>query len=147
MYSLVMMAALTAGPDVPQHWMCPVTPSNYGCGFWSKFSFYDCCAPARYGWVDCWNKGFSYYPGACPSNFGSFYQTQLVVRRARTEWRPARVERASTTGVGTAGQSAINLRTTPQFAVARRASALRPMPITPRGTRAVGTDNSRSIPA
>jgi uncharacterized protein (TIGR03000 family) len=75
MYSLVMMAALTAGPDVPQHWMCPVTPSNYGCGFWSKFSFYDCCAPARYGWVDCWNKGFSYYPGACPSNFGSFYQT------------------------------------------------------------------------
>src|SRR5262245_7382157 len=80
MYSLVMMAALTAGPDVPQHWMCPVTPSNYGCGFWSNHCFYECCAPARYGWVNCWNKGFSYYPGGgrgfcgdCTATYGNFY--------------------------------------------------------------------------
>ncbi|HKA07489.1 MAG TPA: TIGR03000 domain-containing protein [Gemmataceae bacterium] len=80
MYSLVMMAALTAGPDVPQHWMCPVTPSNYGCGFWSNHCFYECCAPARYGWVNCWNKGFSYYPGGgrgfcgdCTATYGTFY--------------------------------------------------------------------------
>jgi uncharacterized protein (TIGR03000 family) len=83
MYSLVMMAAMTAGPDVPQNWMCPVTPSKYGNAFWSKHCFYECCAPARYGWVECWNKGFSYYPGnarsfcgdcGCPTNFGQFYR-------------------------------------------------------------------------
>jgi uncharacterized protein (TIGR03000 family) len=80
MYSLVMMAALTAGPEVPQHWMCPVTPSNYGCSFWSAHCFYECCAPARYGWVNCWNKGFSYYPGGgrgfcgdCTATYGAFY--------------------------------------------------------------------------
>lgn len=82
MYSIVLMAAMTAGPDVPQDMLCPVTPSKYGCGFWSSHSFYDCCAPARYGWVTCWNKGFSYYPGnarsfngacgCCPS-YGHFY--------------------------------------------------------------------------
>ena len=63
MYSLVMMAAMTAAPDVPQDFMCPVTPSKYGCTFWSNHCFYDCCAPARYGWVNCWNKGFGFYPG------------------------------------------------------------------------------------
>ena len=83
MYSLVLMVAMTAGPDVPQNHMCPVTPSNYGCGFWLKNNFYDCCAPARYGWVTCWNKGFGFYPGngrgfygdcgCCPS-YGYFYQ-------------------------------------------------------------------------
>jgi uncharacterized protein (TIGR03000 family) len=80
MYSLVMLAAMTASPDVPQNWMCPVTPSNYGSTFWSKHSFYDCCAPARYGWVNCWNKGFGYYPGdsrgfsgCCTQSYGHFY--------------------------------------------------------------------------
>jgi uncharacterized protein (TIGR03000 family) len=80
MYSLVMLAAMTAGPDVPQAWLCPVTPSNYGSTFWSKHCFYDCCAPARYGWVDCHNKGFGYYPGAsrgfcgsCTMSYGQFY--------------------------------------------------------------------------
>lgn len=66
MYSLVMLVAMTAGPDVPQDLLCPVNESKYGCGFWSKHCFYDCCAPARYGWVTCWTKGFGYYPGgAC----------------------------------------------------------------------------------
>ena len=69
MYSLVMLAAMTAGPDVPQAWLCPVTPSNYGSTFWSKHCFYDCCAPARYGWVDCYSKGFGVYPGN-PRGFG-----------------------------------------------------------------------------
>jgi len=81
MYSLVVLAAMTAGPEVPSHLMCPVTPSNYGCGFWSKHCFYDCCAPARYGWVDCWSKGFGAYPGGgrgfcggcCSPSFGPFY--------------------------------------------------------------------------
>ena len=81
MYSLVMLAAMTAGPDVPQNHLCPVTPSNYGCAFWSKHNFYECCAPARYGWVSCWTKGFGAYPGGarsfgggcCPS-YGPFYQ-------------------------------------------------------------------------
>jgi uncharacterized protein (TIGR03000 family) len=63
MYSLVMLAALAAGPDGPGHGMCPVTPSNYGTGFWSNYDFLECCAPARYGWVNCWNKGYSSYPG------------------------------------------------------------------------------------
>ena len=80
MYSLVMLAAMTAGPDVPKNFLCPVTPSNYGCGFWSNHCFYDCCAPARYGWVTCWTKGFAAYPGCargfcggcCPS-YGPFY--------------------------------------------------------------------------
>jgi uncharacterized protein (TIGR03000 family) len=82
MYSLVMLAAMTAGPDVPKNYLCPVTPSNYGCGFWSKHCFYECCAPARYGSVTCWTKGFSAYPGCarglcgtcCPS-FGPFYHS------------------------------------------------------------------------
>ncbi|HEX3152727.1 MAG TPA: TIGR03000 domain-containing protein [Gemmataceae bacterium] len=80
MYSLVMLAAMTAGPDVPQAMLCPVTPSNYGCGFWLKHSFYDCCAPARYGWVNCYNKGFSAYPGGawsfcggCCNTYGPFF--------------------------------------------------------------------------
>jgi uncharacterized protein (TIGR03000 family) len=82
MYSLVMLAAMTAGPDVPQDLMCPVTQSKYGCGFWSSHSFYDCCAPAHYGWVNCWNKGFGYYPGnarsfaggcGCEPTYGQFY--------------------------------------------------------------------------
>src|SRR4051794_41889881 len=68
MYSLVMLAAMTAGPDMPRNFMCPVTPSNYGCGFWSKHCFYDCCAPARYGAVTCWTKGFGAYPG-CARGF------------------------------------------------------------------------------
>ena len=81
MYSLVMLAAMTAGPDVPQNTLCPVTPSNYGCGFWLKHCFYDCCAPARYGWVNCGTKGFGAYPGGarsfcggCYQSFGPFYQ-------------------------------------------------------------------------
>lgn len=83
MYSIVLMAAMTAGPDVPQNHMCPVTPSNYGCGFWLSNCFYDCCAPARYGWVNCWNKGFGFYPGnsrgfcgdcGCAPTYGYFYQ-------------------------------------------------------------------------
>ena len=82
MYSIVMLAAMTAGPDVPQDLMCHVTPSKYGHKFWSKNNFYDCCAPAHYGWVNCWNKGFSYYPGGgrgfgghCGSSpsYGQFY--------------------------------------------------------------------------
>jgi uncharacterized protein (TIGR03000 family) len=80
MYSLVMLAAMTAGPDVPQAWLCTVTPSNYGSTFWSKHCFYDCCAPARYGWVDCYSKGFGAYPGgsrgfcgSCATSYGQFY--------------------------------------------------------------------------
>ena len=75
MYSLVMLAAMTAGPDVPKHVMCPVTPSKYGCGFWSKHNFFECCAPARYGWVTCWTKGHGAYPGGgcCPS-YGPTYR-------------------------------------------------------------------------
>jgi uncharacterized protein (TIGR03000 family) len=83
MYSLVMLAAMTAGPAGPEHVTCPVTPSNYGCGFWLKHCFYDCCAPARYGWVECGTKGFSAYPGnarsfcggcGCPS-YGPFWHS------------------------------------------------------------------------
>lgn len=80
MYSLVMLAAMTAAPDVAQNTNCPVKPSNYGNGFWLKHCFYDCCAPARYGWVNCWNKGFGYYPGnsrgfcgGCAPSYGHFY--------------------------------------------------------------------------
>ena len=80
MYSLVMLAAMTAGPDVPRNFMCPVTPSNYGCGFWSRHCFYDCCAPARYGAVTCWTQGLAAYPGGargfcggCCTNYGPFY--------------------------------------------------------------------------
>lgn len=72
MYSLVMMAAMTASPDVPQALLCPVNQSRYGGGFWLKHCFYDCCAPARYGWVNCWSKGHSSYPtGGCgPCGYG-----------------------------------------------------------------------------
>ncbi len=81
MYSLVMMAAMTAAPDVPQDFLCPVTPSRYGSSLWLKHCFYDCCLPARYGWVNCWNKGFGYYPGNARSfcggcataSYGHFY--------------------------------------------------------------------------
>lgn len=81
MYSLVMMAAMTATPDVPQDFLCHVNPSRYGGGYFSKHCFYDCCLPARYGWVNCWNKGFGYYPGGgrgfCGScataSYGNFY--------------------------------------------------------------------------
>jgi uncharacterized protein (TIGR03000 family) len=81
MYSLVMLTAMTAGPDVPKYFLCPVAPSNYGSTFWSTHSFYDCCAPARYGWVTCYSKGFSDYPGGgrgigggcCPS-YGYFHR-------------------------------------------------------------------------
>ena len=48
MYSLVLMVAMSATPDVPQSFLCPVSPSNYGSTFWSKHCFYDCCMPARY---------------------------------------------------------------------------------------------------
>ncbi|WP_029629799.1 TIGR03000 domain-containing protein [Zavarzinella formosa] len=71
MYSLVMMAAMTAAPDVPQDFLCHVNPSRYGGGYFSKHCFYDCCLPARYGWVNCWNKGFGYYPGGARSFCGS----------------------------------------------------------------------------
>lgn len=81
MYSLVMMAAMTASPELPQEFLCPVSPSNYGSSLWLKKCFYDCCLPARYGWVNCWNKGFGYYPGTargfCGScataSYGQFY--------------------------------------------------------------------------
>lgn len=80
MYSLVMMAAMTAAPDVPQEFLCHVNPSRYGGGPWLKHCFFDCCLPARYGWVNCWNKGFGYYPGAsrgfcgsCVASYGHFY--------------------------------------------------------------------------
>lgn len=81
MYSIVLMAAMTAGPDVPQNWMCPVTQPK-DCSFWSTHCFYDCCAPARYGWVTCWSKGYGYYPGnsrgfcggcGCSPSYGHFY--------------------------------------------------------------------------
>ena len=71
MYSLVMMADMTATPDVPQDFLCHVNPSRYGGGYFSKHCFYDCCLPARYGWVNCWNKGFGYYPGASRGFCGS----------------------------------------------------------------------------
>src|SRR5262245_14696606 len=76
MYSLVILAAITAAPESPSHWLCPVTPSNYGNAFWSGRDFYECCAPARYGWVTCWTKGFGYYPGSgeCAPSCGSFYR-------------------------------------------------------------------------
>ncbi|HJZ91740.1 MAG TPA: TIGR03000 domain-containing protein [Gemmataceae bacterium] len=81
MYSLVMLAAMTAGPDLPGHYQSPVTPSNYGNGFWTGGDFFECCAPARYGWVTCWTKGFGYYPGAalglgeeCAASHPSFYR-------------------------------------------------------------------------
>jgi uncharacterized protein (TIGR03000 family) len=81
MYSLVMLAAMMAGPDVPKNFLCPVTPSNYGCGFWSKHDFFECCAPARYGSVTCWTKGFGVYPGnarsfggGCCPTYGPFYR-------------------------------------------------------------------------
>lgn len=81
MYSLVMLAAMTTAPEVPQALLCPVTPSKYGGSFWLKHCFYDCCGPARYGWVNCWNKGFGYYPGGgrgfcggCATSYGHFYQ-------------------------------------------------------------------------
>ena len=80
MYSIVLLAAMTASPDVPQSFLCPVTPSNYGSSLWTKHCFYECCLPARYGWVNCWNKGFGYYPGnarafcgGCGPSFGPFY--------------------------------------------------------------------------
>jgi uncharacterized protein (TIGR03000 family) len=70
MYSIVLMAAMTATPDMPQDLLCPVSPSRYTGGILShsfnKHCFYDCCAPARYGWVNCHTKGFGFYPlGAC----------------------------------------------------------------------------------
>lgn len=72
MYSIVLMAAMAASPDVPQALLCPVNPSRYGSDFWLKHCFYDCCAPARYGWVDCWSKGNGVYPGGrCGT--GHFY--------------------------------------------------------------------------
>lgn len=81
MYSLVMLAAMTAGPEVPKNLLCPVTPSKYGSGFWSRYSFLDCCAPARYGWVTCWTKGFGAYPGnargicgGCGPSYGPFFR-------------------------------------------------------------------------
>src|SRR5262249_29812369 len=81
MYSLVMLAAMTAGPDLPGHYQSPVTPSNYGNGFWTGGDFFECCAPAGYGWVTCWTKGFGYYPGAalglgeeCAASHPSFYR-------------------------------------------------------------------------
>lgn len=71
MYSLVMMAAMTAAPETPQEFLCHVNESRYGKGLWLKHCFYDCCLPARYGWVNCWNKGFGYYPGNARSFCGS----------------------------------------------------------------------------
>jgi uncharacterized protein (TIGR03000 family) len=74
MYSLVMLAALSAGTDVPKHGMCPITPSTYGLGLFSRHPFLDCCAPARYGWVTCWTKGFGVYPGDCMPHHASLYR-------------------------------------------------------------------------
>ena len=81
MYSLVMLAAMTAAPEMPQELLCPVNQSRYGGKFWLKHCFYDCCGPARYGWVNCWNKGFGYYPGnsrgfcgSCAQSYGQFYR-------------------------------------------------------------------------
>ena len=73
MYSLVLLAALGAGPAAPAHVWSPVTPSNYGTGFWSA-DFLDCCAPARYGWVNCWTKGYGSYPGLCGPTHTSLYR-------------------------------------------------------------------------
>jgi uncharacterized protein (TIGR03000 family) len=71
MYSVVLMAAMAAAPDAPQALLCPVNQSRYGHGFWLKHCFYDCCAPARYGWVNCWSKGYGVYPtgGRCGLGF------------------------------------------------------------------------------
>ena len=71
MYSVVLLAAMAASPDGPQALLCPVNQSNYGHGFWLKHCFYDCCAPARYGWVNCWSKGYGVDPGRC--GYGQLY--------------------------------------------------------------------------
>lgn len=63
MYSVVLVAAMATGTYEPSAHLCPVSPSVYGVSIWSKFCFFECCAPARYGWVDCHTKGFGYYPG------------------------------------------------------------------------------------
>jgi uncharacterized protein (TIGR03000 family) len=42
MYSVVLMAAMTATAEAP----------SFG-GFWAKHCFWDDCYPARYGWVAC----------------------------------------------------------------------------------------------
>ena len=72
MYSVVLMAALSAAPDAPQALLCPVNQSRYGHGFWLKHCFYDCCAPARYGWVNCWSNGYGVYPNGGRGGLG-FY--------------------------------------------------------------------------
>ena len=50
MYSIVMLTAMTATAEAP----------SLG-DFWSKHCFWECCWPARYGWVPC-GGGLPYYP-------------------------------------------------------------------------------------
>ncbi|MEZ6141839.1 MAG: TIGR03000 domain-containing protein [Zavarzinella sp.] len=62
MYSLVMLAAMASVPETPNAFLCGVSDSKYGGGFWLKHCFHDCCAPLRYGWANCFDPGASFYP-------------------------------------------------------------------------------------
>ena len=152
MYSLVMLAAMTAGPDVPRNFMCPVTPSNYGCGFWSKHCFYDCCAPGPVRGGDLLDQGVRGLPGPSPAGSAA----GAAPRPGRSTTRPRApagragqaapaAARAGVGSAGTAGASATSRRTTRRSSAARRACPARPTPTTRTAGRAA-TCTSRSTP-
>lgn len=64
MYSIVLMAAMTATTEAP----------GFG-DTWAKHCFWESCLPARYGWVSCGPGYNAYYPAAYTSccGYGGFH--------------------------------------------------------------------------
>jgi uncharacterized protein (TIGR03000 family) len=61
MYSIVLMAAMTASTETPA----------FG-SFWANHCFWEECWPARYGWVACGPGYAPYYPAAYTSCCGCY---------------------------------------------------------------------------
>jgi uncharacterized protein (TIGR03000 family) len=59
MYSLMLLTAMTTTPEA----------SGFG-DVWAKHCFWECCLPARYGWVDCGPGYAAYYPASYTSCCG-----------------------------------------------------------------------------
>jgi uncharacterized protein (TIGR03000 family) len=59
MYSIVLMAAMTSTTEAP----------SFG-DVWAKHCFWECCLPARYGWVACGPGYSAYYPASYTSCYG-----------------------------------------------------------------------------
>ena len=137
MYSLVMLAAMTAGPDVPQDLLCPVTPSKYGNTFWSNHSFGDCCASAvRLG--ELLEQGLQLLPGQCAASAAGravallhtgTSTNRILVRVGRAAAAMAAASAAATTGAAAAGRSATTRPTIRRSWAARPACRRHPTPV------------------